>query len=127
MTIKDYTDIKNISTQLDTEALYHRRFPRNDESTELTLAVRPADYSGSILARAVEDCNANVINLNITGDRTDDGYLLVDLRVDVVNGEAVARSLERYGFEVVDFVSPDDGGFDSARDRANEILRILDI
>ncbi|MDE6352716.1 MAG: hypothetical protein K2K88_06240 [Muribaculaceae bacterium] len=107
--------------------LFNRRFPQNDHSTELILAIRPMDYSGAMLARAVEDCNANVINLNVTGERTEDGYLLVDLRVDVRNGEAVARSLERYGFEVIDFVAPDGDGYDSARDRANEILRILDI
>lgn len=127
MTIKDYTEIKNSPLKAETEQLFMRRFPHNEESTELTLVVRPADYSASILARAVEDCNANVINLNVTGERSDDGYLVVDLRVDVVNGEAVARSLERYGFEVIDFVSPEDSGFDTARDRANEILRILDI
>ncbi|MDE7368399.1 MAG: hypothetical protein K2N08_01315, partial [Muribaculaceae bacterium] len=80
-----------------------------------------------MVARAVEDCNANLINLNVTGERNEDGYLLVDLRVDVLNGEAVARSLERYGFEVVDFVAPDGSGYDTARDRANEILKILDI
>ena len=111
----------------DIEKLYNRRFPQNDNSTELTLAVRPVDYSGAMLARAVEDCNANLINLNVTGERNEDGYLLVDLRVDVLNGEAVARSLERYGFEVVDFDAPASSSFDSARDRANEILRILDI
>lgn len=127
MTIKDYPEIKNGPLTDEIEPLFVRRFPRNDESTELTLVVRPADYSASILARAVEDCNANVINLNVTGDRSEEGYLVVDLRVDVVNGGAVARSLERYGFEVIDFVSPEDRGFDTARDRANEILRILDI
>lgn len=58
------------------------------------------------MARAVEDCDAHLINLNVTslpaGNRDD---VVVDIRVNARNGYSVARSLERYGFEVDEVVS----------------------
>ena len=127
MTIKDNILSKNEESQVTRLDLFARRFPDNDTATELTLASRPVDYSAATIARAVEDCNAHLINLNVTDSRTPDGNLIVDIRVDHLNGETVARSLERYGYEVLGFNSPEQLSLDEARLRANELLRILDI
>lgn len=127
MTIKDTIISKNEGLQAKKLSLYERRYPDNDNATELIVASRPVDYSAAAIARAVEDCNAHLLNLNVTDRRTPDGNLIVDLRIDHRNGEPVARSLERYGYEVIDFNSPDSLSLDTARERANEILRILDI
>lgn len=127
MTIKDKIDLKIGSDTEQVVSLFNRRFPSNDSSTELSVVARPLDYSASAIARAVEDCNAHLLNLNITDRRTEEGNLIVDLRVDHINGEPVARSLERYGFEVIDYTPAGADSFDSARERANEILHILDL
>lgn len=93
------------------------------------LACRRQDYSASVIARAVEDCDAHVINLNVLGECTPYGEMQVALRVDHRNASAVARSLQRFGYEVVEIESPEeyDPGAEQARSRANELLRYLEI
>ncbi len=127
MTIKDKILSKNEGSQAARLELFDRRFPDNDSATELTVASRPVDYSAATIARAVEDCNAHLINLNVTGNRTPDGNLIIDIRVDHRNGDTIARSLERYGYEVIEINSPEQISIDQARMRVNEVLRILDI
>ena len=55
--------------------------------------------------------------------------MIVDLRVNRANSANVARSLERYGYEVIDHGDNEARDVDTerARDRADEILRILNI
>ena len=107
--------------------LYTRRFPVNLDSTEMVIACTPEDYSASIIARAVEDCNAHVLNINLTGERTETGKLVVDIRFDHRNGANIVRSLERYGFEVLDYAGSDNEDDDTARLRAVELMKLLDI
>lgn len=99
------------------------------DSSELTIKCAPADFMASSIARAVEDADAHLINLNVTSARHLDGSLLVHLRVNRRNRSAVARSLERYGYSVVET------GSDSAAqpidstlaDRANHLLHLLEL
>ena len=97
------------------------------DETEMVIACTPEDYSASIIARAVEDCNAHVLNINLTGERTETGKLVVDIRFDHRNGANIVRSLERYGFEVLDYAGSDNEDDDTARLRAVELMKILDI
>ena len=105
-------------------------FPYAGDSASLVVKTRADNYCASILARAVEDCDAHLLNLNV-GQRTsgDDGeWLTVYLRVDHRNGESVARSLERFGYEVVSVKNTVGGDNDElARQRANELMRYLEI
>jgi hypothetical protein len=104
--------------------------PPLDDASELTVACVGRDYLGSALARAVEDCDAHLINMNVTDGFTDDGRMLVHLRVNRRNAAAVARSLQRYGYEVVGGIDPADvadGRTDELRRRAAELLHILEI
>lgn len=89
----------------------------------------PEDYSASRIAGAVEDCNAHLLNLNVTRLLTDRGQLIVDLRINHSDSSNVARSLERYGYEVIDHGNPHDADAETerARNRADELLRILNI
>ena len=107
-------------------SLFKRRYPRNNEATEIVLCCPPCDYSASLICRAAEDCDAHVLNLNVTDERTETGNIIVDLRINHRDGENVARSLERYGYEVLDYFSPAHQN-EFAEERAEEILRILDI
>ncbi|RXE71424.1 hypothetical protein ED352_05410 [Muribaculaceae bacterium Isolate-002 (NCI)] len=104
-------------------------FPHSPDASTLVLACRPQDYSASMIARAVEDCDAHVINLNLLADRTPAGELQVALRVDHRNASSVARSLRRFGYDVLEIVSPEEYDPDAelARSRANELLRYLEI
>lgn len=104
-----------------------RLYPHRDEACELTLVCRPGEYSASLIARAVEDCDAHLINLNVTDDPDDIGHVTVELRVGQRTGYAVARSLARYGYEVTDIRGADrDVEHEVARDRVNELIRILE-
>lgn len=112
----------------NTAAVLDRLMPHMDEASCITLACLPADYSASAIARAVEDSDAHLLNLNVTGCRTDSGRMVVDLRISHRNPESVVRSLERYGFEVIstDTAAPL-ADADTMRDRALELLYYLDL
>ena len=123
------TDIINIP-EIQGKALdtIERIYPGNDESSELTIECNRQDYSASAIARAVEDCNAHLINLNVTSQPAKNSEsVVVDLRISHRNSEAVARSLERYGFVVTSasFV-PDDMRTSRARANALELLHYLE-
>lgn len=108
----------------------NRLFPPVDESSTLTVACRRRDYSASRIARAVEDCDAHLLNLNVTADSDYDmsNRLIVELRVNHRNPSAIARSIERYGYEVVDFetgaANEDD---ETARRRLDELIHYLEL
>lgn len=131
MTVKDeiLTQIDNPKPRfgaLESELLA-RLFPPQGDSCRLVMACRKGDYAASIVARAVEDCDAHLLNLNVTSDVTDEGDMIVELRVGINNGESVARSLARYGYEVVS-VEPENH-IDNAtmRSRIDELMRYINM
>lgn len=109
--------------------------PRQREASMLTVACFPDDFSASQLARAVEDSNAHLLNLNVTDRRLDDGRITVELRTNLLHHTATARSLERYGYEVLHarsllngkIVIADGDADDTSRRRAAELLHILNL
>lgn len=105
-----------------------RLFPYLPDSSELTLRCHRSDFSASRIARAVEDCDAHLVNLNVTSVTPDDpDDLLVDIRINHRNSFAVARSLERYGFEVAELPMIDPEVTEAARERISQLLINLDI
>lgn len=113
--MKEKDDILTLATGAPIETvevtprrLPSRLFPPHPESCEITVACFRADYSASLIARAVEDCDAHLLNLNVTGDVLPSGELLVELRVSHRDSGSVSRSLERYGYRVV----ASSGGYD---------------
>lgn len=105
-----------------------RLFPHLDESSRLLVSCIPADYSASRIARAVEDADAHLLNLNVTTDGEKlDNRLVAELRVSHRSPMAVARSLERYGYEVVDVDHSAITDDSMATDRLNELLHYLDL
>lgn len=122
-------------------------FPENDylfppvaESSRLLVGCRREDYSASRIAHAVEDCNAHLLNLNVTSAGQTAGYdsgdedfvdgkfpVVCDLRVSHRNADSISRSLERYGYTVImssDSEAPDDS---TLRQRINELFHYLEI
>ncbi|MCM1138194.1 MAG: hypothetical protein NC221_07100 [Duncaniella sp.] len=103
-----------------------RLFPPVEESSTLLLTCRRGDYSASRIAHAVEDCDAHLLNLNVTSDTESlDNRIAVEIRVSHRNPVSVARSLERYGYEVddVDVRAMDD---DVIQARVAELLHYLE-
>lgn len=102
-------------------------FPAVGESCDIVVRCPRADYSASAIARAVEDCDAHLLNLNVTNDDPTGAAVTVSLRVSHSGGAAVARSLERYGYSVVAVAGDDDPATDVARERVNELLHYLEV
>ncbi len=126
---------ENAHFQADNSARLWHLMPPRTEASVITVVCHPRDFSASALARAVEDSNAHLLNLNVTGARRDDGLLTIELRTSLRHPEATIRSLSRYGFETIDSQSfpaddtPADGkDFDGAlRNRAAELIHILNL
>lgn len=102
--------------------------PPPQEASELLLSCSPADYSASSIARAVEDCDAQLLGLSVTGMRDDAGLPVIALRVNVRDASGVARSLRRYGYDPF-FVgsAPDSAMRRRAQERANELIHYLEM
>ncbi|MBD5214632.1 MAG: hypothetical protein HDS75_07430 [Bacteroidales bacterium] len=98
---------------------------------ELLLDVAPSDFSASHIARAVEDADRHLVNLNVMGGRYGDtGRMLVALRIDSPDGlPDVVRSLERYGFSIAAASSGYGGDIsdEESRMRVAELLHILEL
>lgn len=107
--------------------------PPLQEASRLIVACRPDDFCASALARAVEDSDAHLVNLNVTGRQLDDGRITIDLRTNRRNARSAARSLERYGYEVISTSADDsdnaddDPAIDVFRSRAAELLHLINI
>ncbi len=81
-----------------TQYKLHIPIPAKEETSHVTVVCDPSDYSASVLARAVEDVDAHLLELTTEFDSEE--RLVVDLRVSHSDPSSVVRSLERYGYEV---------------------------
>lgn len=79
--------------------------PRDDCSL-ITVECEPEQYSASILAHAVEDSDAHLVDLFTTPG--DNGKIMATLRVRHSDPTAAVRSLERYDFHVLEAHSSGD-------------------
>lgn len=106
--------------------------PPMPEASVITVVCPPSEFSASTIARAVEDSNAHLLNMNVTGTSRDDGRMTIELRTSLRNSAPAERSLARYGYEVVASSSypPEDTRSeldDTMRSRAAELLHILEL
>ncbi|MGM9870792.1 MAG: hypothetical protein ACI31E_03240 [Muribaculaceae bacterium] len=106
-----------------------RLFPPLPDESRLLVECKRGDYSASIITRAIEDCDAQVMNLNVTaaGLDEDSGVTIVDVRVNCRSTDSICRSLARYGYEVIDTTVASDLDNERLRLRAAEILRYLEM
>lgn len=122
-----------------TRHLPDRNFPPRQEWSELSVHCRREHFSASAIAHAVEDCDAHLLNLNVTSQRLAaagspvpddfDNDVFVDIRVSARNGASVARSLERYGYEVDQILSSDAHSplTDTMRERLDLLIKSLEL
>lgn len=71
-----------------------------DDSSYVVVECSASDYSASLLAHAVEDAGAHLVDL--LSSPAADGRLRVTLRVRHSDPSSVVRSLERYDYEVTE-------------------------
>lgn len=90
-----------MSGSMPTHERLEATLPPHPDSCELLVACPPGNYSASALAKAVEDCDAQLLALSVTGMRDADGHPVVMLRANTRAADGIARSLARYGYEVV--------------------------
>ncbi|MDE6556213.1 MAG: hypothetical protein K2K55_04535 [Duncaniella sp.] len=128
MTLKHDISTQKISTEAAATLRLSRLFPPLEEASTLTVSCPPGDYSAARLAQAVEDVDARLLNLNMTAPDAGRERIEVELRVSHRNPASVARSLERYGFEVTAttsealYTSPEE-----AADRVAELLYYINL
>lgn len=77
-----------------------------DDCSVITVECAPQDYSASVLAHAIEDSDAHLVDLISAPGEND--RILVTLRVRHSDPTAAVRSLERYDFHVIDAHSSGD-------------------
>lgn len=97
------------------------------DSVELTIGCSPADFSASRIARAIEDCDAHLINLNVTSTRRADGNLAVLIRAGLRNPDSAIRALERYGYHVEAVHTPPAHDDNSLRERIDELFTHINL
>lgn len=108
--------------------------------SRLLIGCNRDQYAASLVARAVEDCDAHLLNLNVTsagaltGDAGSDDYVAaayskfpvqVELRVNHRNPECVCRSLQRYGFTVLEATGSGDN--DGKPSNLDNLVRYLNV
>ena len=77
---------------------------------------------------AVEDCDAHLLNLNVTSDSDNsESHIITDLRISHRDPNSAVRSLERYGYEVLATEETPTGEESVMRSRYDEFMRYLGI
>mgnify|MGYP000012328118 CR=1 FL=1 len=117
-----------ISGELDHTSELEALWPQQPDASHLLVACNPQDYSASAMAKAVEDCDAQLLGLSVTGMRDSAGRPVVALTVGSASADGAARSLERYGYEVIHTRSAAEGP-EHARnmERLGELLHYLEM
>lgn len=77
-----------------------RMIAPRDDSSVLLVECAPQDYSASLIARAVEDVDAHLVDL--ISHPAADGMLHVTLRVRTTDPTQASMSLERYCYRVIE-------------------------
>lgn len=103
-------------------------FPHTGEESRLLLGCHSEDFCASRIARAVEDCGAHLINLNVLAMEHPQAQTVVDIRVNRRDPAEVARSLIRYGFDILEMDGDGDTAIDpTLQDRVDELLHYLNL
>lgn len=111
-------------------------YPPVADSSRLLVGCSREDYSASRIAHAVEDCDAHLLNLNVTSFNT--GYdadtyyadnskfpVVFDIRVSHRNADSIMRSLERYGY-TADTEDAPGADNDTVRERIDLFFKYLE-
>lgn len=102
-----------------------RMIAPRDDSSVIRIECAPSDYSASVIARAVEDTDAHLVDL--WSVPAPEGRLSVTLRVRRSDPSATIQSLERYGYKVVEASGESYRDYEIAASRLLELQAILNV
>lgn len=102
-------------------------FPMVHDSSQLIVGTGHEDFMASRIAHAVEDVDASLLNMNVTGRNNPENRHIVEIRVNHRDPERVARSLERYGYNIIDLRAGDGSTGEDLSDRLDEFMHYLSI
>lgn len=102
-------------------------FPLVQDSSRLLIGTGTDDFMASRIAHAVEDVDANLINMNVIGKNSPENKNIVELRVTHRDPERVARSLERYGYNILEIQAANGAAGEHLDNRLDELMRYLSI
>lgn len=77
-----------------------RTVAARDDSSVIVVECQAGAYSASEIARAVEDADIHLVDLNVMP--AEEGRLRITLRVRTLDPTHVISSLRRYGYEVIE-------------------------
>ena len=117
---------KEISPKDKDRMQFDMFFPPLADSSRLLVGTGKEEFVASRIARAVEDADARLLNMNVTSIDDRVNSAVVSLRVDHRNPERVARSLERYGYNILK-IELNDGVDDTMRRRYDELMHYLSV
>ena len=100
-------------------------FPLVQDSSHLLVGTGHDDFMASRIAHAVEDADANLINMNLTAKKTPENKHIIEIRVNHRDPERVARSLERYGYNILETRSDDGASADQLAERLDELMHYI--
>ena len=102
-------------------------FPHLPDTSHLLVGTGRDDFMASRIAHAVEDADANLINMNLTNLSDDENRHIVELRVSHRDPERVSRSLERYGYNILKANGESGAASDELASRVDELLRYINV
>lgn len=103
----------------------NRLISPRDDSSLVVVETTPADYSASLLARAVEDADVHLVDLLSAPGKGD--RILVTLRVRTEDPSGVVSSLERHGYEVVETSAEISRNVETAMERLLSLNTLLGV
>ena len=125
---KDVILEKFLTGELSGDERFLALNPSKPDTSELLLTCAPSDYSASAIAKAVEDCDAQLLGLSVSDMRDERGWPVIAICVNRRATDGIERSLSRYGYETIMASAPPDSEERiRARDRVNELLHYLEI
>lgn len=94
----------------------------------MLITCHPDAYSASEIARAVEDCDAQLLSLAVTSMRSIQGWPVISLRVNRLDPSSISRSLARYGYDSIFETTPEESAAHRrAVDNANALIHLLEL
>lgn len=99
-------------------------FAARDDASTVVLECQLEDYSASLIAHAVEDADAHLLSL-LTAP-SEEG-MRVTLRVRLADPSPAIRSLERYGFRVIDATGAPGADMTALDERLAALQAFLDV
>lgn len=121
---RDHHLVGVASTQ-DALAAYANSLSIHSQGSVLVLSLQMKDYQLSEIARLVESENTKIVSCLLNSDPMDPQQLDVTLKLDRQDLRHVKATLQRFGYQVIDFAQ-EEGEQSIEEERIGNLLRFLE-